>query len=117
MAVGYSVTFPTPFTVTQTPFIGMDTVADAMGNDKPKFGTPVLRKVYGWRPRVVENRDGHTSRSVVDVDLAAPQFAVTLLDRFSIAGEEYETVGIRDNNTGFHGWKPGMVVELKRVTG
>lgn len=42
---------------------------------------------------------------------------VDLMSRFGINGKTYEVVGERDETGGFHGWKPGIIVELKRVTG
>ncbi|WP_237079640.1 hypothetical protein [Mycobacteroides abscessus] len=46
-----------------------------------------------------------------------PSMQVDLVDRFVVNGLLYEVVGTRDNDGGFHGWKPGVIVELKRVTG
>ncbi|MCG7610346.1 hypothetical protein [Mycobacterium sp. CnD-18-1] len=88
-----------------------------MGNDKPIFGTPVERKVIAVQPHLVETLEGHTSRVEADVDMLTPKFPVSLIDQFDIAGETYETVGVEDFTMGFHGWAPGIVVQLKRVTG
>lgn len=118
--------FPTPYTVTYKPCTGV--TEDDMGNDVAVLGDPVPRKVYGWgehRARKFAEftnagTAGHTSREVADIDLAMPVPAtpLNLLDQFTIDdGPPYQVVGIRDNTHGFHGWRPGIVAELKRVKG
>lgn len=124
--------FPKRYTVTHIPCTSMG--EDAMGNDLPTFGDPVARKVYGWSASRTETRTeqssgggatietGFTSRDVAEIDLALPaSVPVGLSDRFildpSDTGRPYEVVAIRDNNHGFHGWRPGIVVGLKRVSG
>ncbi len=108
-------TFPTPFTVTHTPCTGV--TQDGRGNDVPAYGTPVSREAIAYSPHRKEVTEGHTSRDIAEVDLALPTTTVNLMDRFTLDGQVYEVVGVRDNNGGFHGWKPGVVAELKRVTG
>lgn len=108
-------TFPAPFTVTHTPCVGV--TQDSRGNDVPAHGPAVSRSAIAYSPHRKELTDGHTSRDIAEVDLALPSTAVSLMDRFTLNGQEYEVVGVRDNNGGFHGWKPGVVAELKRVTG
>lgn len=111
--------FPKPYTVTYLPCIGAG--EDGMGNDIPLFGDPVPIKVYGWSERSTEVLDTHTSRHIADIDLAMPPASVGLQDRFILhpaeADRPYEVVGVRDRTHGFHRWRPGIVVELKRVTG
>lgn len=106
---------PTPHAVTHTPCTGV--MQDGLGNDQPTFGSPVQRKAYAYARHRTEGTDGHTSRVIADMDLSMPTVTVGLMDRFTVNGDEFEVVGVRDNNGGFHGWKPGLVVELKRVTG
>lgn len=101
--------------VTHTPVTGV--TQDGMGSDVPTFGTPVSRKAYSFGTHRTENLDGHTSQDVAERDLEIPPATVNLMDRFTVDGTTYETVGIRDYTGGFHGWKPGIVVELKKVTG
>lgn len=117
MAAGDSVSFPTPYLVLHERCIGVSEDEDGMGDDVPTFDYGIDRPAYGWRAHRKENVDGHSSRVVAEVDLAMPSAPVGLMDRFTINGEVFEAVGIRDNNNGFHGWQPGIVVELKRVTG
>lgn len=88
-----------------------------MGNDVPVFGTPVPRKAYSFGTHRTENLDGHTSQDVAERDLEIPPTTVNLMDRFTVGADTYETVGVRDFTGGFHGWKPGIVVELKKVKG
>lgn len=108
-------TFPKLFSVTHTPCSGV--TQDGLGNDVPAYGAPVSREAIAYSPHRKEVTEGHTSRAVAEVDLALPATTVNLMDRFTLNGELFEVVGWRDNNGGFHGWKPGIVVELKRVTG
>lgn len=108
-------TFPTPHTVIHEQVTGV--TEGALGNDVPTFAAGVERKAYSYAPHRVETLDGHTSRDVAEMDLAMPAVTVGLMDRFTVNDVVYETVGVRDLTGGFHGWKPGIVVELKRVTG
>jgi len=101
--------------VTYTPCTGV--TQDALGNDVPSFGSTVDLKAYSYAPHRNEDTDGHTSRDIAEVDLAMPPMTVDLMSRFGINGKTYEVVGERDETGGFHGWKPGIIVELKRVTG
>jgi hypothetical protein len=57
---------------------------------------------------------------VADVDMAIPaDLKVTVRDRFTLPGQAdpYEVTAIEDANHGFHGWRPGSVVKLKKVSG
>lgn len=111
--------FPKPYTVTHLPCTGEG--EDGMGNDVPLFGDPVRRKVYGWSEHDTEKLGGYTSRDVAEIDLSMPPTRVGLQDRFILdpddPGLPYEVVRVRDRTHGFHRWRPGIVVELKRVTG
>ena len=110
-----STTFPTPHTVLHEVYAGMG--EDDMGNDVPTFEDPVERKAICWQPHWIETLEGHTSRVEADVDLLMPKVPVSLIDRFTLNGEVFETVGVKDFTTGPYQWEPGIVVELKRVTG
>jgi hypothetical protein len=113
--------FPKRFKVIHTPCVGAG--EDGMGNDVPLFGDPVPRKVYGWSTHNAEKLGESTSRDVAEIDLAMPPARVGLQDRFDLLDPDdpdtrpYEVVEVRDRTKGFHGWRPGIVVELKRVTG
>lgn len=101
--------------VTHTPCTGA--TQDSRGNDVPTYGAATQKKAYSHSPHRTETTDGHTSRDVAVMDLALPPMTVTLQDRFTVDGLLYEVVGLRDQTGGFHGWRPGVVAELKRVTG
>ncbi|MEN4400009.1 hypothetical protein [Mycolicibacterium conceptionense] len=118
--------FPTPHTVRHAVF-NRDGV-DGMGNDAETWADPVDVKVIAYRASSEETLNGHTSRVVADVDMAIPPaLTVSVRDRFTLAppfndpndpeDKPYEVIGIEDANHGFHGWQPGSVVKLKRVTG
>lgn len=110
--------FPTPHIVGQQVFTGVG--EDDMGNDVETWATPVDVRVIAYQASQVESVNGYTSRNVTDVDMAVPaDFAVTVRDRFLLPGEEkpFEVTAIEDANHGFHGWRPGSIVKLKRVTG
>jgi hypothetical protein len=93
---------------------------DDLGNDVDGWADPVNVKVIAYQLAQAENVNGYTSRVVADIDMAVPvTLAVSVRDRFFLPGEEdpFEVAAIEDANHGFHGWKPGSVVKLKRVTG
>lgn len=111
-------TFPTPWTVQHEVFTGVGEDPDT-GNDVETWADPVDRKVIGWHASYLETLGGHTSQVDSDIDLLIPPaLAVGVQDRFSLpdAGS-FEVVGVEDSNHGFHGWQPGSVVKLKRITG
>jgi hypothetical protein len=114
--------FPTPYPVIHTACTGV--TQDAMGNDVPEYNSePVTRKVYGWSEHRSETTNGERSgsheREIADLDMSLPaSIPVGQLDLFHINnGQPYVVVGIRDRNNGFHRWRPGRVLELRRVPG
>jgi len=111
-------TFPTPWTVSHEVFTGWGEDPDT-GNDVPTWADPVDRKVIGWSASYLETLDGHTSRVESDIDLLIPPtFTVSAQDRFNLPDTgQFDVVAVEDSNHGFHGWKPGSVVKLKRITG
>lgn len=108
-------TFPIAHTVTRKPYQG-DT-CDGLGNTIPGGYDPAETVgVYAIAPHTAEfGSDTITETQVVDVDVFMPKSAVSLKDLFVIDGDDYETVAVRDWTKGFHGWEPGIVVELRRV--
>jgi len=111
-------TFPTPHTVGHAVFTG--TGLDELDNDVETWAAPVDVQVVAYQVSSVENLTGYTSRVVSDIDMAVPPtLTVSVRDRFYLPGEEdpYEVTAIEDANHGFHGWKPGSVIKLKKVTG
>lgn len=109
-------TFPIPHTVTHIPYGG--DAEDGLGNTIPgEYGEPVELAVYSIAPHLVEQGSSTlTETAVADVDVAMPKTAVNLKDQFQIDSDTYEVVGVQDWTKGFHGWEPGIVVELQRVT-
>ncbi|AWH14410.1 head-tail adaptor [Mycobacterium phage TChen] len=109
-------TFPTPYTVTRLPFTGESTY-DSTGEEIPVWGDPVELPVYSIAPHLIEQGSTTvTETQVADVDVAMPKALVELKDRFEFDGDTYEVVGVQDWTRGFHGWAPGIVVELRKVT-
>ncbi|HOY80571.1 MAG TPA: hypothetical protein PLB92_00390 [Rhodoglobus sp.] len=118
-------TFPTPYTVIHKVFNG--TGEDDLGNDAETWSDGVEVSVIAIQSGMVENVNGHTSRVVADVDMAVPpDLRVTVRDRFTLPypfndpddvnDKPYEVVALEDG-LGFHGWRPGYVVKLRKVTG
>lgn len=118
-------TFPALYTVVHEVFNGVG--EDDLGNDTETWAAGVEVQVIAIQSGQVENVNGHTSRVVADVDMAVPpELKVTVRDRFTLpypfndpdddVDKPYEVVALEDG-LGFHGWRPGYVVKLNRVTG
>lgn len=109
-------TFPLLFTVSHEVFNG--TGQDDLGNDTDAWADPVTRPVIAWTQVAAEDVLGG-QREITDVDMAVPpEFKPALRDRITLPGEgRFEVIGVRDANHGFHGWKPGNVVQLRKVAG
>lgn len=108
-------TFPTPYALLRKPHTG-DTYNDD-GIAIPTFGTPVSVPVISIAPHVVEQGSATSTETVVaDLDVFMPKTTVALKDRFVVDGEDYDVVGVQDWTKGHHGWQPGIVVELQKVT-
>lgn len=110
-------TFPTPITVGHHVAVVID--QDELGNNSVIFDAPVDRPVIAVAPVTVEDLSNYASRSITDVDLyVPPDFTVGLQDRVTLPnGDLYEVIGFKDFNLGWHDWRPGSVIQLKRVTG
>lgn len=94
---------------------------DIHGNVIRAYGSPIECKVYGWAaPTSNEsNAIGESNRIVHDLELFAPEdFPATAFDRVTVDGVRYEMQGDPlDFNNGPFGFRPGLVVDLKKVTG
>lgn len=112
-------TFPTPYTVIHEVFEGAG--EDDLGNDSVSWSAGVAVQVIQLAPSMVESVAGYTSRVVADVDMSVPPtLVVGLQDRFTLPepfGGPYEVVALEDYNHGFHQWRPGSVVKLRKVSG
>lgn len=108
-------TFPVAHTVTRHPYVG--TTKSGAGNTVPSFGPAVQVGVYAIAPHTVEEGSAtRTEIEVADLDVFMPKTPVSVKDKFTFEGGVYETVGVKDWTLGFHGWEPGIVVELRRVS-
>ena len=106
--------FQTPFALTRKPYVGDTYNADGIAI--PSFGAPVAVPVISISPHVEEKgSDTATETVVADLDVFMPKVAVKLKDRFVVDDDDHDVVGIKDWTKGFHGWQPGIVVELRRV--
>lgn len=99
-------------------------VQDGMGTDVPQYADPVDIDAFSWaiseKPNLGDlgKRDGFTGRNVESASLTLPPRDVAVLDQFFLdAGAPFSVVGISDCRNGWHGWSPGITVELQRVTG
>ncbi|AFA45016.1 head-tail adaptor [Mycobacterium phage WillSterrel] len=109
-------TFPTSFVVTRIPHVGDS--SDGLGNTKPQFGAGVAVAAIQLAPHVqMMGSATITETQVVDVDLYLPAGSpVTVRDRIGIGADVFDVVAVRDWTMGFHGWAPGLVAELRKVT-
>lgn len=87
-----------------------------LGNTIRGFGDPVSVQVISIAPHTVEEGLTTTTETeVADLDVRMPKTAVNLKDRFVVDGQDFEVIAVKDWTRGFHGWEPGIVVELRRV--
>lgn len=111
-------TFPTPYTVDHYPWASV--AVDDLGNAVPSWPeTPTAVAVHGYITNIVERLGDSAAGEVFDATVSAPAaWLVTIRDRVALPdGLLYEVVGVRLQDSGFHGWKPGSVVLLKRLEG
>lgn len=110
-------TFPTPFTVQR--IRRTRNGEDALGQPTYAESTESVR-VHGWQPTSQEERyvAEFTGRTVSDLKLLSPTDDFKSSDAVIIDGIKYEVDGEPLNhNTGWHGFKPGFTVQLRRVDG
>lgn len=106
--------FPTPLSVGHKVATKS---TDLLGNTTIIYGSPSSLPAYSISPHTVEvGSTTLTETEVADLDVYMPKAAINLKDRFSIDNVDYEVVGVQDWTMGFHGWQPGIVVELKKVS-
>lgn len=113
-------TFPLAQTVQHAVYDG--TQRDSRGNVIDSWATPVDVAVYGWyistthEPQIA----GH-DRVLVDAQVLGPESWVPApKDKVLLPGRpgEYQVIGeTEDYNHGPFSWKPGNVVNLRKVTG
>lgn len=112
-------TFPAPHPVAHYAYTGSDTVTDELGNMVDSWSaTPTQRLVQGWRSVDSERLGNSAQGEVFDVMMSLPNgWLPGIHDRFELPDGLYEVTGFRVQDNGFHGWRPGNVVLLKRATG
>ncbi|WP_280246159.1 hypothetical protein [Nocardia abscessus] len=118
--------FPTPYTVGHhacTPG-GPDPHRNPATYTPPKNqpGTPVPVIQWGVPESTEPKLAGHDRTVIVDVELfVTPEFNPNpgdLIDLPAGPAGQFEVVGYpEDANHGFHGWRPGSVVNLRRMEG
>jgi hypothetical protein len=112
------VTFPARYTVQYE--VWFTTAKDELQNDIDQWQDPVPRNVIGWTSRQTVIQDG--VRSAEDEDKTRLQipadFVWAVRDRVTIPGDgRYQITGALTADAGFHGWKPGLTLDLLKVDG
>ncbi|NIL86518.1 hypothetical protein RhoFasGS6_03922 [Rhodococcus fascians] len=99
----------------------IDSARDAHNNAVRSYAAPTEHKVFGWSvPSSSEpSIPGQSNRVIHDLELLAPEgLPATAHDRMTVDGNLYDVQGDpADFNHGPFGFRPGIVVKLKRVTG
>lgn len=93
---------------------------DELYNDKDGWRDPVPRMVIGWSSRRVVTEDGiHSAQDEDNVRLEVPSdFTWAARDLVILPNRgTFQVRGAVDPSKGFHGWQPGLVLELQRVEG
>lgn len=99
------------------PYAG--TGSDGYGNDVTTWGTPRPEWVFGWAPGGSSEQTVRQQQLTIDLELyAPPSFTCDPRDRLVVGGVEYAVEGgIDDFNHGPFNYRPGVRVNLRRVTG
>lgn len=93
---------------------------DSHGNPTGTWPATVNVKVYGYGPPglLMPVAEFGGTQVIQDLQIIAPKFPVDPRDRFVVGGITYEVEGeVGDWTMGPFGFKPGMVIGLKRVEG
>ncbi|KZM68473.1 hypothetical protein [Nocardia terpenica] len=109
---------PTPYTVVVSDYSERHTEAGRLVTE----WTPRSQRepVYGWGPpQTSEPKIIGYDRLVVEVELLAPPtFSVKPNDRVRLGGSDYRVIGYAEDYThGPFGFRPGVVVNLRRFEG
>ena len=119
-------TFPAPFTVDYYRYLGavpttifLDETVDELGNEIESWAdTPEVVAVQGWQVIAKEKLGVSATGLIADTALSAPaSFVPGIRDRIGLPDGIYEVVELDMQANGFHGWKPGNVIMLKKATG
>jgi hypothetical protein len=112
--VGEQVTFPTPHTVT---LLEPTLSEDEDGNTVEQFSPGTELPAYAIAPHINETRSDATMLDTWDVDVFMPKATIEVQDRLVFDGVTYDVVDVADWTNGFQGWKPGIVVGLRKWEG
>lgn len=110
--------FPLLFTVGVRAFT--PGAGDAHGNPVEAWGSATTHSVYGWSaPSSTEPKLAGHDRVVVDLELLAPEgFPAQPRDLVVVDSDDFQVLGyVEDFNNGPFGFRPGLVVNLRRVEG
>ncbi|OZE92456.1 hypothetical protein CH298_02670 [Rhodococcoides fascians] len=114
-----SIDIPLLFTVQVEKAV--DGPRNAHNNVTRTFDPPIDEPVYGWsEPTSSESTAaGQSNRVTHDLELLVPEgFSARAHDRVRVDGRTYDVEGDpADFNHGPFGFRPGLVVNLKRVSG
>jgi hypothetical protein len=108
---------PTPWTVD---VLHYETGAeDEYGNDVEAWSAPDTQPVHGWGPAGSVEQGGWQRQVVADLQLYAPAgFRVGPHDRVVVDGRTFEVEGdVEDYTKGPFGFRPGLRVNLRKVSG
>lgn len=111
-------TFPLLFEVGVQAFTGSG--VDAHNNEIETWSDTTQHRVYGWSsPKSDEPKVAGHDRVIVDVELLAPEgFPARAHDRVILPDGVFDVIGYaEDYNHGPFGWKPGLVLNLRRSEG
>ena len=110
--------FPTPYTVGHRQWSAAG--VDGHGNTVVAFSPPVDMAVYGWAPATADETFGSSeSRVVTELRLYVPAGTdIRPRDQVVLPSGTFEVhAHPEDFNYGPFGWRPGVVVNLRRVEG
>lgn len=97
---------------------------DGLNNARDKWRDPEPRMIIGLTSRRIITQDGvHAAQDEDNLRLAVPpDFAwagrdIVTIPATNALGGRYQIKGAADANVGFHGWRPGLILECQRVEG
>ena len=112
-------TFPTPFLVDHYPYLGGPGNVDELGNEIQSWSaTPTKVAVQGWQTIAREKLGPNAQGVIADTAMSVPPgWLPGVHDRIGLPDGIYEVVEFGVQDSGFHGWRPGNIVRLKKTTG
>lgn len=111
-------TFPAPYTVDHYAYIGGG--EDELGNKVDAWSERATKRAaQGFSAIDTEKLGPNAQGEIAEISLdLPPDWLPGIHDRIGLPdGNLYEVTGFDLQGNGFHGWKPGNIVLLKRATG